>query len=343
MLSVSSCRTSRCRLAPSAVRIATSFSLPADARQQQVRHVGARNQQHQRHRPEQHQQRPAHVSHHLLLQPHHVHAEGAVALVLLADPAGDHVDIRLRLLNRNSALQPHHDVIVLVPAPLHGIRPQRQRQIHVHLVHRPLRRHHLCVHRELRAKHSRHRDRVPVERDRPADDVRVRVEQPLPQAVAQNRDGRLAGLVLIRRQQAAQQRPGPEHPQQARLRAHSVDQFRLLPPGQREAPGLRQRHLFERVVLVLYVDVLARRRPVAEDSDSRRVQPNRGQPPRLGVGQGTEQQRVHHAEHRRVRSDSDRQRCRDHQRHHRILAQHAQGITQILQGRVHETSYRIEE
>ena len=46
-LSVSSCRTSRRREAPSAARIATSRSRVATARQHQVGHVGAGDQQHQ--------------------------------------------------------------------------------------------------------------------------------------------------------------------------------------------------------------------------------------------------------------------------------------------------------
>ena len=75
------------------------------AREQKVRDVGAGDQQHQRHRAHQHKQRAADVSHHLFLQANDVHAEGAVALVLFADAAGDDVDIRLRLRNRDAGLQ----------------------------------------------------------------------------------------------------------------------------------------------------------------------------------------------------------------------------------------------
>ena len=129
---------------------------PRRAREQQVRHIGAGDQQHQRHRPHQHEQGAAHVSHHLLLQADHVHAERLVALVLLADASGNHVDVRLRLPHRNSRLQAHQDVIVFVAPAFHGIGVQRQRQEDVHLVHWSFRRHHFRVEHESALQHAGH-------------------------------------------------------------------------------------------------------------------------------------------------------------------------------------------
>ena len=120
--------------------------------------------------------------------------------------------------------------------------------------------------------------------------------------------GGFAGLILFRQQQPAEERLGAEHPQQAGLPAHPVDPLGLLAAGQRQAAALRQRHLLEGMVLVLDIDVLARRRPVAENADSRRMQPNGRQPVRVRIGQRTQQQRIHHAENGRIGADSDGQR-----------------------------------
>ena len=47
-----------------------------------------------------------------------VDGERAVALVLVANPAGDGRDVRVRLRHRHARLQARHDVEVLVAAPL---------------------------------------------------------------------------------------------------------------------------------------------------------------------------------------------------------------------------------
>ncbi len=173
------------------------------ARQQQVGHVGAGDQQDQRDRAEQHQQRAAHVAHHLLLQADHVHAEAGAALVFDADAAGDDVDIGLRLLHGDARLEADEDVVVFVAAALCRVRAQRQRQKDVHLVHRPFRGHDLGVEQKAALEHARHSEWVSVEGDALADDGGIGVEQPLPGAVAENGDSRSARLVLLRQQRAA--------------------------------------------------------------------------------------------------------------------------------------------
>ncbi len=55
-LSVSICRMMRVRLAPIAVRIATSFSREAAPGEEEIRHVRAGNQQNERDRAQQHEQ-----------------------------------------------------------------------------------------------------------------------------------------------------------------------------------------------------------------------------------------------------------------------------------------------
>ena len=140
-----------------------------------------------------------------------MHAEGAVALVLLADAAGDYVDVGLRLLHRNAGLQPDQDVVVLVAPVFHGIGAQWQRQKDVDLVHGSFRRHHFGIEQEPRLQHARHGEWVPVERDALPYDRGIGVEQALPNPVAENGYGRFTGFVFFRQQQPAKQRLGAEH------------------------------------------------------------------------------------------------------------------------------------
>jgi hypothetical protein len=116
----------------------------------------------------------------------------------------------------------------------------------------------------------------------------------------------------------------------AGLRAHAVDPLGLLPAGQGETPALRERHLLEGVVLVLDIDVLPRRRPIAEDPDAGRMQPHSGQPVRLGIRQRTQQQRIHHAENGRIGADSDGQGSRHHESQPSVVAKHARRVAKVL-------------
>ena len=307
---------------------------PGGARQQQVGHVRAGDQQHQDHRPEQHQQRPADVAHHLILQADYVHAEGAVALVLHPDAIGDDIDVRLRLLHRNTRLEPHQDVVVLVAPPLHRVRAQGQREKNVHRRHRPFRRHDLGVQQEAGLQHARHGERIAVQGNALADDVGIGIEKPLPDRVAQNRDRRFAGRVFIRCRQPAQVRPRAEHPQQAGLCAHGVHPHRLIAAGEREVAALREGHLLEGMVLRAEIDVLAGGGPIAENADARRVQPDGRQAVGARIRQRPQEQRVHHAEDGRVGADPDGQRRHDDHGQPEVLAQGAQRVTKFLHCRV---------
>ena len=114
------------------------------------------------------------------------------------------------------------------------------------------------------------------------------------------------------------------------MRAQPVDPFGLLAARQGEGAALRKGHLVERMILVLNIDVLAGRRPIAQNADSGRMQPDGRQPVRMRIRERTQQQRVHHAEDRGIGADSDGQRGHDHQSQHHVLAKHAKGKAKIL-------------
>ena len=82
--------------------------LPADrARQQQVGHVGARDQQDEADRGDEHEQRLPHVLHREVVQGLRFGADAVVALgVLRRQPVGDHVELRLGGRQIDAVLEP---------------------------------------------------------------------------------------------------------------------------------------------------------------------------------------------------------------------------------------------
>ena len=92
-----------------------------------------------------------------------------------------------------------------------------------------------------------------------------------------------------------------------------VNPLRLLAAGEREGAALREGHLLEGMVLVLNVDVLAGRGPIAQNADCGRMQPDGREPVGMRIGKRTQQQRVDHAEDGGIGADADGQRGHDDQ------------------------------
>ncbi len=194
------------------------------------------------------------------------------------------------------------------------------------------------------SEHAGHRELVlvgaaaggdAVEGDAPAHDRRIGGKDPLPEAVAENHDRRLAGDVVFRQEQPPVERPRAEQVEQAGRRQQQLDPLGLLPPEQRGAAALGDRHLLERSVLVPDIDVLAGRRPVLGNVDPRRPQPQHGQPIGIGIRQGLQQDPVDDAEDRGIGADSDGERRDDDEGRNRAAPQHAQGVAEILEQGVH--------
>ena len=133
-VSVRSWRTSRCQ--PCAERDADGDLLLARgrAREQQVRDVRARDEQHERHGAHHDQHGASHVADDGFDERHDVDREGSVALVLFPNPRGDGGDVRVRLRHRHARLQSRHEIVVLVAAAIHRIGAERERQKQIHLL-----------------------------------------------------------------------------------------------------------------------------------------------------------------------------------------------------------------
>ena len=131
-LSVSIWRTSRPRSAPIAARKRELAQPAGAARQQQVRDVRARHQQHDDHggrraaaapaairRPS---SRAAESTHHALI--------GVVGRILLLEPGGDRLELGARLLDRDAVLQPRDAADEVAAAiGLRGIEPERREHV----------------------------------------------------------------------------------------------------------------------------------------------------------------------------------------------------------------------
>ena len=115
--SVSTCRTSRRRAAPIAIRTATLAPPRGSPRQHQVGDVGARDQQHAADRAEQHEQRtPGFFRHQPVVDRRHLDAPAPVRLrEFRLELAGDRFHLLLRLGDRVARLDPAdhaRDVVV---------------------------------------------------------------------------------------------------------------------------------------------------------------------------------------------------------------------------------------
>ena len=112
-----------------------------------------------------------------------------------------------------------------------------------------------------------------------ADDVRVGIEGPLPEAVTENDDGRLT-RARLRPAAAAGRRAASRRAGGTGWKRSAAPSTRCASVARQQRTGapLRNRHLFERLILVPDVDVLPRRRPVLRDVDTGRTQPQHRQP-----------------------------------------------------------------
>ena len=213
------------------------FLAAGGTRQQQVGDIRAGDQQHERDRSEEHEHCPAHVADDLLEQRNDADGKRPVALVLVANPGGNHAHIGLRVGHRHTRLEARHDVVVLVSPPGHGIGAERQRQEDVHPPDARDRRHDLVVQQKIRTEHAGDRELVlslprslddAVHRDAAADDVRIRVEDASPEAMTENHDRRLARRVLFGQEQPAVERSRAQQVKQARRRPQRFDTLRLI-------------------------------------------------------------------------------------------------------------------
>jgi len=285
-------------------------------RQQQVGDIGAGDQQHHQHRAHENAQRLNHIADdHLEIG---LHVDAVVVAELLRQLAADRLHLLLRALRCDAGLEPRihlQEVIaalLLVEGALH-----RQEDVGAAM-------------REVRAHHADDFERLVVNRDFPADDIRIAVEAPRPVGVGEDDDFRSARLVFVLREPAAArggdaedvgERPGHARHRHA-LRIAAACNHRQLT---RRAAQLREQRLASRPP----VDVLgvrsrtrgARRLGVVDDD----------QLIRIGIRQRLEENAVEDREHGGGDADAQRERRDCEGRRRPAAKQKSQGEAAIIQ------------
>ena len=219
------------------------------SRQQQVRDIRARDQQHDPDRRQQHCQRRAHVAHHLLEQRHDRERQSAVGRVLLRmllpQPRGDQIHLGLRRRHGHARLQRADHVIVLAVAASRRGRRQRQRQIDIAVLGDAEGWQHLAWQREARLQDADDPARLAVQRDRRADDARIQSIPPRPGAVAEHGGARRPRRIFFWCEQPPHRRLRAEHRQQIRRNANHANPLRIAASGQRVVAADGNRDLLE--------------------------------------------------------------------------------------------------
>ena len=129
------------------------------ARQQQIRDVGARDEQHEADRADEHDERASDVADHLLVERHDAERQPAVGRIdLRVDRAAAARSARpsrpAPRRHAHAALQLADDVVVLAVRIVGGVRAERQREHDLGVLGAVQRRHHFARERERRRQHA---------------------------------------------------------------------------------------------------------------------------------------------------------------------------------------------
>jgi hypothetical protein len=170
------------------------------AREQQVRHVGARDEQHRRHRREQHDEPEPVVADEHVLKPAHDHAARAAARVRLVDVRGDGGQLGLRGRKLDAGFEMAERLQERGAALVGKLRREPRRHDRHPDVDRVF-----GVERKLEAgrHHPDDRDQVAVEPDGAADQFRVARKLPAPEAFGDERGPLRASRIVAGAEQAA--------------------------------------------------------------------------------------------------------------------------------------------
>ncbi len=294
------------------------------AREQKVRDVGARDEQHEADRAEEDEQRRARLRpDQSLAQGDEAHAPVRVRVgVGLGESRGDAAQLLLRLRARHTFTDAADDREISTRTLTQLARLARQRRPDLRVGRVP----------EL-LRHDADHGRAPAadERQLLTDDARVSAEAALPEPVTQNDGARPARAELFRRERAAERGRDAEQREEVFRDAHARDHLGQAARVERQAAARVGRQPLEGAAL---------RAPVHEVRGRDAAHFGRAAAPVLGRGddhalgrverQRPHQRRVHDAEDRRVDADAQPQRQHRDQRQPRPLQQRPHPVTQVL-------------
>ena len=296
------------------------------ARQQQVGHVDAGDQEHRDYRRAKQSDGRTHVTDQVLAQRDHFRAHALVrARVLLLDDRGDRIHLRLRLFDRDAVLQPTDDVPVAAgPDPrlvfLHGLRG-----VDVAIARSIF----LEVRLEIIRHHARDEERTVIERDRLADDARIAVEVRSPEVFGEHDDAVVALGVLLGPEETAGERLNAKGVEEAFGDEHGLEHFGTLAAGVVEAVRIDAGELLEAGGPGAPVEEIAWRDVAAAGRVALPLK-QRDDPFRIGVGKRAQQDLRDDAERRDRRRHAERKDADRGDRKAGLLAPLAEAVTQIV-------------
>ena len=303
---------------------------PGRSHQQQVRHVRARDQQHEPDRAREHEQRRPHVADEHVLDA--LHAERLVLTDGVrksrAEFVGRGLEPRVRLLDRDARLQARRgpeivSLIGRVPIELERDPDLRRRPAPP------------VFDVEGRAEDADHGIRLVAERDRASHDGRIAAEPPRPQAVAEHGNGAAPRTILLLRKRAPPKDGRTEQPEELGADASAAKLLDAVAAGVIEHVVVERRGLLDDARLLAPMRELRGGRGGA-GSLRRRVHEEH-HAIRLGRRQRLQQHRVQDREDGRVRADPERQRRDGGERERRRLDERADGVAQVGEQRCHGT------
>jgi len=169
---------------------------------------------------------------------------------------------------------------------------------------------------------------LPVERNLLPNRTRIAGQAVPPEGVAYECDRRRVGSLFVRGKVSSRHRPHPEYPEKRARHERHIQLLRRLDAGPVHSSRDEGCNIFEDAVFTAQIKVvwrdadvlLSRSRPLADPVD----------PIGIGVSQRSDQNRIGHAEDRRIRADANSQRKGGGESKKRIAPQAAHGVGHVL-------------
>ncbi len=265
------------------------------AGEQEIGHVGTRDQQDHAHGHHENQQGRPNGLDHPVLEQHEVHAPSRVVVrVLLLEPLGDAGDLRLRALQGHPVREPADDAEV-VGTPLLGIDLHGERHPGLGVAVREV---------EALGGDADHGVRLAVEGQPPADDPGVGAEAALPEAVGEHHDVPGTRPVLLRAEAPPEGRRPAQDPEEPGRDLRALDPLGLdAGRGQAQVGAGEGGHAGERTALRPPVREVGRRGGEAREAGRGVAVDQQRQAVGVRIGQRPQQDAVDDAEDRRVGAD----------------------------------------
>ena len=173
-----------------------------------------------------------------------------------------------------------------------------------------------------------HREGLAVELHRLADHIPVAAEA-LPQAIREQGHFRGARPLLLRQERPAQHRLHTERLEEVAAHACAGNFHRFIAHHHARRIADEHTHMLERLALLLPIAEVFVGHHLAIFAALLARFPDHHHPARVAERQRTQQNGVHHAEHRRARPDAQRHREHRHQGESRILAEGADCVLHV--------------